>query len=285
MLLVYQRHFFAICPVVPSCSNDHVSSRCFEKMLWLPDALRCWPPLPLANGTKTHSCSQPTLKSQMGQKWWWHVACNGSNVHGGSSSSPEAIGENGCHARLYQQLWASWCSSQPWSRLFDSWLELWAVGSHCGSDWLKSWQWSLMPSLRNARSSFLTCGTYTHAQTYQNTSLNSFVFAHRERDYDDIDEEDPFNPRARRAGSQNPNHTNMHSFCSYSSSMGSQNSLHPPAPAVSNAPMSEYMWVSGSDVWGETFITPTAFECVSRSSSGTRLLCSGEIRAMRMCLW
>uniref|UniRef100_A0A672Y8B5 Protein tweety homolog n=1 Tax=Sphaeramia orbicularis TaxID=375764 RepID=A0A672Y8B5_9TELE len=63
----------------------------------------------------------------------------------------------------------------------------------------------------------------------------------RERDYDDIDEEDPFNPRARRIGSQNPNHTNMHSFCSYSSSMGSQNSLHPPAPAVSNAPMSEYM--------------------------------------------
>lgn len=63
----------------------------------------------------------------------------------------------------------------------------------------------------------------------------------RERDYDDIDEEDPFNPRTRRIGSQNPNVTNMHSFCSYSSSMGSQSSLHPPAPAVSNAPMSEYM--------------------------------------------
>uniref|UniRef100_A0A3P9NWX9 Protein tweety homolog n=1 Tax=Poecilia reticulata TaxID=8081 RepID=A0A3P9NWX9_POERE len=63
----------------------------------------------------------------------------------------------------------------------------------------------------------------------------------RERDYDDIDEEDPFNPRARRIGSQNPNHANMHSFCSYSSSMGSQNSLQPPAPAVSNPPMSEYM--------------------------------------------
>uniref|UniRef100_A0A8C9X229 Protein tweety homolog n=1 Tax=Sander lucioperca TaxID=283035 RepID=A0A8C9X229_SANLU len=63
----------------------------------------------------------------------------------------------------------------------------------------------------------------------------------RERDYDDIDEEDPFNPRARRIASQNPNLTNMHSFCSYSSSMGSQNSLHPPAPAVSNAPVPEYM--------------------------------------------
>ncbi|MED6281598.1 Protein tweety 2, partial [Characodon lateralis] len=65
--------------------------------------------------------------------------------------------------------------------------------------------------------------------------------ASRERDYDDIDEEDPFNPRARRIGSQNPNHANLHSFCSYSSSMGSQNSLHPPAPTVSNHPMSEYM--------------------------------------------
>lgn len=63
----------------------------------------------------------------------------------------------------------------------------------------------------------------------------------RERDYDDIDEEDPFNPRARRVGSQNPNLTNMHSFCSYSSSQGSQSSLHPPAPAVSNAPAADYM--------------------------------------------
>ncbi|KAA8581342.1 hypothetical protein FQN60_002923 [Etheostoma spectabile] len=63
-------------------------------------------------------------------------------------------------------------------------------------------------------------------------------FAHY---YDDIDEEDPFNPRTRRIASQNPNLTNMHSFCSYSSSMGSQNSLHPPAPAVSNAPVPEYM--------------------------------------------
>ncbi|CAB1338344.1 unnamed protein product [Coregonus sp. 'balchen'] len=64
-----------------------------------------------------------------------------------------------------------------------------------------------------------------------------------ERDYDDIDEEDPFNPQARRMTAHNPNHaTNMHSFCSYSSSMGSQSSLHPPAAqAVSNAPVSEYM--------------------------------------------
>lgn len=63
----------------------------------------------------------------------------------------------------------------------------------------------------------------------------------RERDYGDIDEEDPFNPRARRTNSQTPNHTNLQSFCSYSSSLGSQTSIHPPAPAVSNAPLSEYM--------------------------------------------
>uniref|UniRef100_A0A3B1JJ51 Protein tweety homolog n=1 Tax=Astyanax mexicanus TaxID=7994 RepID=A0A3B1JJ51_ASTMX len=62
------------------------------------------------------------------------------------------------------------------------------------------------------------------------------------RDYDDIDEEDPFNPRVRRMGSQNAQQANLHSFCSYSSSMGSQNSLHPPvAPATSNAPVTEYM--------------------------------------------
>uniref|UniRef100_A0A8C5H3K2 Protein tweety homolog n=1 Tax=Gouania willdenowi TaxID=441366 RepID=A0A8C5H3K2_GOUWI len=61
----------------------------------------------------------------------------------------------------------------------------------------------------------------------------------RERDYDDIDEEDPFNPR--RFGPQNPNHANLHSFCSYSSSMGSQNSLQPPAATLTNNPMSEYM--------------------------------------------
>uniref|UniRef100_A0A8B9H9W0 Protein tweety homolog n=1 Tax=Astyanax mexicanus TaxID=7994 RepID=A0A8B9H9W0_ASTMX len=66
--------------------------------------------------------------------------------------------------------------------------------------------------------------------------------ANRERDYDDIDEEDPFNPRVRRMGSQNAQQANLHSFCSYSSSMGSQNSLHPPvAPATSNAPVTEYM--------------------------------------------
>ncbi|KAM9296783.1 protein tweety homolog 2 [Gastrophryne carolinensis] len=63
----------------------------------------------------------------------------------------------------------------------------------------------------------------------------------RERDYNDIDEEDPFNPQARRIAVHNPNRGQVTSFCSYSSSLGSQASLQPPAPAVSNAPVAEYM--------------------------------------------
>lgn len=60
----------------------------------------------------------------------------------------------------------------------------------------------------------------------------------RERDYGDIDEEDPFNPRARRPTSTPTNHSN--NLCTYSSSLGSQTSIHP-APAVSTAPLTEYM--------------------------------------------
>lgn len=65
----------------------------------------------------------------------------------------------------------------------------------------------------------------------------------RDRDYDDIDEdEDPFNPSARRTTSHaSGHHGNVHSFCSYSSSLGSQTSLHPPTQAPSNAPTSQYM--------------------------------------------
>uniref|UniRef100_A0A667W8V8 Protein tweety homolog n=1 Tax=Myripristis murdjan TaxID=586833 RepID=A0A667W8V8_9TELE len=61
----------------------------------------------------------------------------------------------------------------------------------------------------------------------------------RDRDYDDIDEEDPFNPQARRI-TYNPGRSNIHSFCSYNSSLGSQSSLHPP-PASNVMPSSEYM--------------------------------------------
>ncbi|KAM7146013.1 protein tweety homolog 2 [Macrochelys suwanniensis] len=66
-------------------------------------------------------------------------------------------------------------------------------------------------------------------------------FADRDRDYDDIDEEDPFNPQARRIATHNPTRGQLRSFCSYSSSLGSQTSLHPPAQTISNAPVSEYM--------------------------------------------
>ncbi|XP_028675897.1 protein tweety homolog 2 [Erpetoichthys calabaricus] len=66
-------------------------------------------------------------------------------------------------------------------------------------------------------------------------------FSSRDNNYDDIDEEDPFNPQARRIAAHNPARGQMHSFCSYSSSMGSQSSLQPPAQTVSNAPVSEYM--------------------------------------------
>uniref|UniRef100_A0A671KSB8 Protein tweety homolog n=1 Tax=Sinocyclocheilus anshuiensis TaxID=1608454 RepID=A0A671KSB8_9TELE len=64
--------------------------------------------------------------------------------------------------------------------------------------------------------------------------------ANRERDYDDIDDGDPFNPQSRRMTSHHSQQGNMHSFCSYSSSMGSQTSLHPPTQALTNAPLSEY---------------------------------------------
>ncbi|XP_072299347.1 protein tweety homolog 2-like isoform X1 [Eucyclogobius newberryi] len=55
----------------------------------------------------------------------------------------------------------------------------------------------------------------------------------RDREYDDIDEEDPFNPQARRL-SYNPRRSNIHSFCSYTSSIGSQTSLPPPPQSSSN---------------------------------------------------
>ncbi|XP_069728354.1 protein tweety homolog 2 isoform X3 [Phaenicophaeus curvirostris] len=66
-------------------------------------------------------------------------------------------------------------------------------------------------------------------------------FVGRDRDYDDMDEEDPFNPQARRIATHHPTRGQLRSFCSYSSSLGSQSSLHPPAQTISNAPVSEYM--------------------------------------------
>ncbi|XP_049625486.1 protein tweety homolog 2 isoform X2 [Suncus etruscus] len=63
----------------------------------------------------------------------------------------------------------------------------------------------------------------------------------RDRDYDDIDEDDPFNPQARRVAAHHAPRGPLHSFCSYSSGLGSQTSLHPPTQTISNAPVSEYM--------------------------------------------
>lgn len=64
----------------------------------------------------------------------------------------------------------------------------------------------------------------------------------RDRDYDDIDSDDPFNPQARRMAAHNPPRGQLRSFCSYSSGLGSQTSLQPPAQTISNAPVSEYMY-------------------------------------------
>ncbi|GAB1297028.1 Protein tweety homolog 2 [Apodemus speciosus] len=64
-------------------------------------------------------------------------------------------------------------------------------------------------------------------------------FINRDRDYDDIDDDDPFNPQARRIAAHNPTRGQLHSFCSYSSGLGSQCSLQPPAQTISNAPVSE----------------------------------------------
>ncbi|TRY65030.1 hypothetical protein DNTS_015570, partial [Danionella cerebrum] len=65
--------------------------------------------------------------------------------------------------------------------------------------------------------------------------------ANKEQDYDDMDDGDPFNPQGRRVMSHHAPQSNAHSFCSFSSSMGSQNSLQRPAPPVNNAPLAEYM--------------------------------------------
>uniref|UniRef100_UPI00398EA1B0 protein tweety homolog 2 isoform X1 n=2 Tax=Pristiophorus japonicus TaxID=55135 RepID=UPI00398EA1B0 len=73
-------------------------------------------------------------------------------------------------------------------------------------------------------------------------------FAIRDRDYDDIDEADPFNPQARRIAAHNPTRGQLRSFCSFNSSLGSQTSLQPPTNATTNttqpattAPAPEYM--------------------------------------------
>ncbi|XP_036797860.1 protein tweety homolog 2-like isoform X1 [Oncorhynchus mykiss] len=63
----------------------------------------------------------------------------------------------------------------------------------------------------------------------------------RDRAYDDIDEEDPFNPQARHMTFNPSRASHVHSFCSYSSSLDSQASPHPPPQTAAILPTSEYM--------------------------------------------
>ncbi|XP_068097318.1 protein tweety homolog 1 isoform X3 [Hyperolius riggenbachi] len=70
-------------------------------------------------------------------------------------------------------------------------------------------------------------------------------FQNRDLDYDDMDEDDPFNPQARREILRTAGRPHLPSFYSYSSSCGSHNSLRVSAPPISNAPVSQYMNQSG----------------------------------------
>ncbi|XP_004071447.1 protein tweety homolog 2-like [Oryzias latipes] len=73
----------------------------------------------------------------------------------------------------------------------------------------------------------------------------------REKEYDDIDEEDPFNPEPRRF-SYNPRRSNTHSFCSYISSFGSQASLHPPPQSSSSSTVPPPEYMNQSMLFGST---------------------------------
>ncbi|XP_063293260.1 protein tweety homolog 1 isoform X1 [Pelobates fuscus] len=70
-------------------------------------------------------------------------------------------------------------------------------------------------------------------------------FQSRDLDYDDMDEDDPFNPQARREMLRAAGRPHLPSFYSYSSSCGSHNSLRVSTPPISNAPVSQYMNQSG----------------------------------------
>uniref|UniRef100_A0A1A8LCS3 Protein tweety homolog n=2 Tax=Nothobranchius pienaari TaxID=704102 RepID=A0A1A8LCS3_9TELE len=72
----------------------------------------------------------------------------------------------------------------------------------------------------------------------------------REKEYNDIDAEDPFNPQARRLA-YNPRRSNTHSFCSYISSIGSQASLHPPPQSTSNSTIPPPEYMNQSMLFGE----------------------------------
>lgn len=93
---------------------------------------------------------------------------------------------------------------------------------------------------------YTACNALLHSINACTLSLSVFPWtcaSHlpRDKEYDDIDEEDPFNPQARRI-SYNSRRSNINSFCSYTSSLGSQASLQPPPQSASNViPPPEYM--------------------------------------------
>ncbi|XP_044304010.1 protein tweety homolog 1 [Varanus komodoensis] len=73
-------------------------------------------------------------------------------------------------------------------------------------------------------------------------------FQNRDSDYDDMEDDDPFTPQARRpptarAGGAGPTLPGSYSHCS---SWGSRGSLRLSAPPISNAPVSQYMSQSAS---------------------------------------
>ncbi|XP_030051280.1 protein tweety homolog 1 isoform X1 [Microcaecilia unicolor] len=71
-------------------------------------------------------------------------------------------------------------------------------------------------------------------------------FQNRDLDYDDMDEDDPFNPQARRQAQRVVGRPHLPSSHSYRSSCGSRNSLQGMALPISNAPVSQYMNQSAS---------------------------------------
>lgn len=103
--------------------------------------------------------------------------------------------------------------------------------------------WTLIGSRSAPKQPFqtITPPTHTHrCHALTRLPLSPSV-SPREKEYDDIDEEDPFNPEARRI-SYHSRRSNIQSFCSYTSSMSSQASLSTPPQTASNVlPPPEYM--------------------------------------------
>lgn len=100
--------------------------------------------------------------------------------------------------------------------------------------------WTLIGSRSAPKQPFLTI-THCLGCAPQRINVPSLPVSPREKEYDDIDEEDPFNPEARRI-SYNSRRSNIQSFCSYTSSMSSQASLPTPPQTASNVlPPPEYM--------------------------------------------